>query len=114
LKKAKNLQEKPKDRWLYLGCDKGQVIVLDLNEHEITHTFARYQVAKVDEVIDDLHELAEHKIFISVFLPNFIFTLWNFDKGKTATLQQVAMFRPLKSVVIHDRTILLGFECGDT
>jgi WD40 repeat protein len=53
-------------------------------------------------------------MFISVLLPNYIFTLWRFQQGRTAVIQQVAMFRPVKSMVVHDDTILCGFEHGDT
>ena len=62
------------------------MIVLDLKQAEITHTFARYQVGKVDEDMDDIHEMVTHKIFISVILPNYIFTLWHFKDGRSRVL----------------------------
>ena len=52
------------DRYILLGCNKGQIIALDIEEPE--ELFARYQIGSVDDDFIQLYELPKRKLFISI------------------------------------------------
>ncbi len=61
-----------------------------------------------------MFELTKRKMFMSVLIPDYVCTFWDFDKNRYKVLQQIAVYRSLQSVSVHDDILLFGFEQGDS
>ena len=70
--------EQKEDRYVVIGCNKGQVIVLDLGENDHETVYARYQIGAVDEQIEQIYDMPTQEIFVSFCNPEFVATFWTF------------------------------------
>ena len=73
------------DRYIVMGCNKGQVIAIDIEEPETL--YARYQIGSVDDDFIQMYEIPKRKIFISISKLDYMTFFWDFHEGKTRILQ---------------------------
>jgi hypothetical protein len=80
LKSKLNVQ----DRYIVMGCNKGQVIAVDIEQPETL--YARYQIGSVDDDFVEMQEISKRKVFISVSKLDYVTFFWDFHDGKTRVL----------------------------